>query len=122
MSNIQPIRREANERNIVDGTSVMESIEMNLTIDFTLSAMPDLDEAVQEAIQKCAENIKDDSSVAHRKVTITLDIDPINFKIKKKVAISLPKAEVWELPTSQGIRENGTIRLELPKQANLPLE
>jgi len=88
---------------------------MNETIDFDVNALPGAQEAIRNGVQRIAENIRADDSAAKRKLTLTVTIDPDNMAITSKVTVGLPKTPAVTLPGVFGVRENGTIRLEVPE-------
>ena len=91
------------------------------TIDFKISEIPDLDEHGQEALSVAYDHIKAVPSDKTRKIVLTISVDPETLRLYSEMEIRLPKADTtkWILASLQGIRENGTIRIEKPVQAGL---
>ena len=91
------------------------------TIDFKISEIPELDETGMEALEEVFAHIKVIPSDKPRKIVLTISIDPETYRICTNIETRLPKAapKQWQLTTFQGIRENGTLRIEKPAQAGL---
>lgn len=89
--------------------------------DFSVEALPGVQAAVSGALQQVYDSIKSDAAEVKRDIIITVSFtpQPDAIKVVPKVKVNLPKPDVITLPSSWGIKENGTIRIEVPKQPSM---
>jgi|WetSurMetagenome_2_1015567.scaffolds.fasta_scaffold892987_2 hypothetical protein len=98
-----------------------EGIEMAGTCDIDLNLVPGLKQTYQAAIQDIADHINENGGTDKRSMSIIVDFKPDDTGVKTciKVKISLPNPDVIELEDLWCVRENQTLRLELPKQTSI---
>ena len=94
---------------------------MAKTIDFKLNEVPGLENVVAELVQDIHDDIQKVKGGAKRDLVITLSFKPddMGILIKGKAKANLARPEAMEIPDTYGVRENGTIRLDLGQQESM---
>ena len=91
---------------------------------FDLTTIEGLQAGVNWAVGRLYANISDDpTDDRKRSLQIVIDFTPTlegkGIKVKSKVRVNFPSSETMDLRDAWAIRENGTLKIEKPKQATL---